>query len=60
MFGNYKRLIYLSQTDNEGLRQRARAAAAFLGLEYEERRTGYGELQPSARPVRRPHDACLS
>jgi hypothetical protein len=29
------------------LRQRARAAAGFLGLEYEERRTGYGELQPS-------------
>ncbi len=47
MFGNYKRLIYLAQTDNEDLRERARAAAAFLGLEYEERRTGYGELQPS-------------
>ena len=47
MFGNYKRLIYLAQTDNDDLRQRARAAAAFLGLEYEERRTGYGELQPS-------------
>ena len=47
MFGNYKRLIYLAQTDNDDLRQRAKAAAAFLGLEYEERRTGYGELQPS-------------
>lgn len=47
MFGNYTRLIYLSQTDNDDLRERARAAAAFLGLAYEERRTGYGELQPS-------------
>ena len=47
MFGNYKRLIYLAQTDNAALRERARAAAELLGLEYEERRTGYGELQPS-------------
>ena len=47
MFGNYKRLIYLAQTDSEDLQQRAKAAAAFLGLDYEERRTGYGELQPS-------------
>ena len=47
VFGNYKRLIYLAQTDNAALRERARAAAELLGLEYEERRTGYGELQPS-------------
>jgi hypothetical protein len=47
MFGNYKRLIYLAQTDDPALRQRAMAAADLLGLAYEERRTGYGELQPS-------------
>ena len=47
MFGNYKRLVFLAQTDNDDLRERARAAASFLGLEYEQRRTGYGELQPS-------------
>ncbi len=47
MFGNYRRLIYLAQTDNQDLRDRAMAAAELLGLEYEERRTGYGELQPS-------------
>ena len=47
VFGNYKRLIYLAQTDNPGLRERAMAAAELLGLEYEERQTGYGELQPS-------------
>ena len=47
MFGNYTRLMYLAQTDDPSLRERARAAAAFLGLAYEERRTGYGELVPS-------------
>jgi hypothetical protein len=47
MFGNYVRVVYLAQTDDDGLRGRARAAADFLGLAYEERRTGYGELVPS-------------
>jgi hypothetical protein len=47
MFGNYKRLVYLAQTDDAALRERAEAAATFLGLEFEQRRTGYGELQPS-------------
>jgi hypothetical protein len=46
-FGNYARLLYLAQTDDEGLRARARAAADRLGLRYEERRTGYGDLVPS-------------
>jgi len=47
MFENYKRVVYLAQTDDPALRDRARAAADFLGLAYEERRTGYGELVPS-------------
>lgn len=47
MFGNYKRLVYLAQTDNAALRERAEKAATFLGLAFMERRTGYGELQPS-------------
>ena len=47
MFGNYKRLVYLAQTDNAALRERAEKAATFLGLAFIERRTGYGELQPS-------------
>ena len=47
MFGNYTRLMYLAQTDDPSLRERARAAASFLRLAYEERRTGYGELAPS-------------
>ena len=47
MFANYKRLVYLAQTDNSALRERAEKAATFLGLAFMERRTGYGELQPS-------------
>jgi hypothetical protein len=46
-FGNYTRLLYLAQTDDDDLRARARAAAERLGLAYEERRTGYGDLVPS-------------
>jgi hypothetical protein len=46
-FGNYRRLLYLAQTDDAELRARAQAAAARLGLAYEERRTGYGDLVPS-------------
>ena len=46
-FGNYRRVLYLAQTEDEDLSRRARAAADRLGLEYEERRTGYGELLPS-------------
>jgi Protein of unknown function (DUF1638) len=46
-FGNYRRVLYLAQTEDEDLRRRARAAADRLGLEYEERRTGYGDLLPS-------------
>jgi len=43
-FGNYTKLIYLAQTEDEGLRARARAAAERLGLAYEYRLTGYGDL----------------
>lgn len=46
-FGNYTRLLYLAQTDDADLRARARAAAERLGLAYDERRTGYGDLVPS-------------
>ncbi|MET0560010.1 MAG: DUF1638 domain-containing protein [Gaiellaceae bacterium] len=46
-FGNYRRVLYLAQTDDDDLRARARAAAERLGLAYEERRTGYGDLVPS-------------
>ena len=44
MFGNYKRLVYLAQTENPALDEKARAAAERLGLEYRKIATGYGEL----------------
>ena len=47
VFGNYRRLVYLAQTDDPELAGRARAAAGTLGLTYERRSTGYGELAPS-------------
>lgn len=43
-FGNYRRLVYLSQVDDPELVASARRAADRLGLRFEHRRTGYGEL----------------
>lgn len=44
MFGNYTKLIYQAQTDDPGLDAKARDCAARLGLDYERRFTGYGDL----------------
>lgn len=46
-FGNYRRLVYLAQVDDPDLDNAARAAARRLGLDYERRRTGYGDLAPA-------------
>jgi hypothetical protein len=46
-FGNYRRVVYLSQTDDAELLALARAAADRLGLAFEHRHTGYGELATS-------------
>tara|TARA_B100001964_G_scaffold134053_1_gene148068 strand:+ start:6204 stop:6869 length:666 start_codon:yes stop_codon:yes gene_type:complete len=46
-FGNYTRLLYLAQTDDPTLVEKGRLAAKSLGLRYEVRRTGYGELETS-------------
>jgi len=43
-FGNYKRLVYLAQTEDAALQEKAEQAAETLGLAYEYRFTGYGEL----------------
>jgi hypothetical protein len=45
VFGNYRRLVYLAQTEDPELEERARRAARRLGLAFELRRTGYGRLQ---------------
>lgn len=44
-FGNYRRLIYLSQTPTEKLVTKARAIAETMGWEFEHRHVGYGELE---------------
>lgn len=44
-FGNYTTLIYLSQTEDETLKAAAQNAAVQLGLAFEYRFTGYGELK---------------
>lgn len=46
-FGNYEKLVYLAQTDDPSLDEKARAAADRLGLAYERRATGYGDLAPA-------------
>jgi len=43
-FGQYERLIYQAQTDDAGLDALARSHADRLGLAYERRLTGYGDL----------------
>ena len=43
-FGNYTKVVYLAQSEDAELSARARAAAARLGLAFEHRPTGYGEL----------------
>ena len=43
-FGHYERALYIAQTDDPELDARAHAAAARLGLRYERRLTGYGDL----------------
>jgi len=46
-FANYRRLVYLAQTDSADARRRARAIAAGMGLEFVYRFTGYGALRSS-------------
>ncbi len=45
MFGNYRRLVYLAQSEQPGRVDQARAIADRLGLELVYQYTGYGGLQ---------------
>jgi hypothetical protein len=45
MFANYEKVVYLAQTDDPALEAKAREAAGKLGLAFEMRRTGYGDLE---------------
>ncbi len=53
-FGHYTRVLYLAQVASPEALQRGREIAARMGLAFEARETGYGELATSlARAVRR-------
>ncbi len=43
-FAHYETLVYLAQTDDPALTEKARSEAARLGLAFERRLTGYGDL----------------
>lgn len=46
-FGNYRKLVYLAQLESEERIAAGQLAAESLGLAYEYRVTGYGDLAPS-------------
>ena len=43
-FGNYRRVLYIAQTEDDALQTKARLAAAELGLAYDYRFNGCGDL----------------
>ena len=53
-FGNYRRLVYLAQTDDAALTARADAGALRLGLMFERRLVGLGELAPAVAAFAEP------
>ncbi|RUM99662.1 DUF1638 domain-containing protein [Pseudaminobacter arsenicus] len=48
-FGNYEKVVYLAQTNDPALDKVAEDAARMLGLTYERRFTGYGDLTTTLR-----------
>ncbi len=49
VFGNYTKIVYLAQTEDAELQKKAKWAADYLGLAYEYRFTGYGDLTPELK-----------
>jgi len=56
-FGNYRRLVYLSQADDPALEERARTQAGYLGLDYQKHACGLGPLNRAVteRMIRWPN-----
>ncbi|MDX1655441.1 MAG: DUF1638 domain-containing protein, partial [Candidatus Competibacteraceae bacterium] len=60
-FGHYRRLVYLAQRRDPDLEARAREAARELGLDYQYRYTGYGDLAGSLEAIiQEPMPLCPS
>ena len=49
VFGNYRKIVYLAQTEDPELDRKARSIAERLGLDYEYRFKGYGDLEKFMR-----------
>lgn len=58
-FAHYKRLVYLSQSHNPELLQRAKKAAQRLGLEFKHRHTGFGQLETTLNVVMNKSDVTI-
>ena len=50
-FGNYEKLVYQAQTDDPALTEKAKICAERLGLAFERRFTGYGDLETALAHV---------
>ncbi|WP_380051891.1 DUF1638 domain-containing protein [Falsihalocynthiibacter sp. SS001] len=50
-FGNYTKLVYQAQTDDPALTLKAQECAERLGLAFERRFTGYGDLETALEKV---------
>jgi hypothetical protein len=50
-FGNYEKLVYQAQTDNPELTEKAKLCAERLGLRFERRFTGYGDLETALAQI---------
>lgn len=50
-FGNYEKLVYQAQTDDPELTAKAAECAQRLGLAFERRFTGYGDLAPALKAI---------
>lgn len=50
-FGNYEKLVYQAQTEDAELTEKAKHCADRLGLRFERRFTGYGDLETALAQV---------
>ena len=50
-FGNYEKLVYQAQTDDPELTEKAKLCAETLGLPFERRFTGYGDLETTLKAL---------
>ena len=54
LFGNYTKVVYQAQTENAALLDQAKRCAERLGLDFEYRYTGYGDLSTALHSLNRP------